>query len=139
LLLVGATVAPVARAQEPPAAPKQETKGFSVSDVQILYGWQFQEPGLSKDVPKNIFTFENTAGWSWGSSYLFVDILRSWSEADTNAKEVYGEWYPSVSLRKVSGRPPSTGIVRDVSAQGLNTGVRSMGPAPFVVPAVPFD
>lgn len=138
LLLVGARLA---RAQENPAAPKQETQGFSSSDIQILYGWNFKEPGLSEDVPKNVFTFENTAGWSWGSSYLFVDILRSWSDADANAKEVYGEWYPSVSLRKLSGRTPSAGFLRDVSATvGLNSGVRSTSPAPFVVlPGATFD
>ena len=138
LLLFGA---PVARAQEKPAAAPPETQNFSSSNVQVLYGWTFKEPGLSQDVPKNIFTFENTAGWSWGSSYLFVDILRSWTAADANAKEVYGEWYPSVSLRKISGRKPSTGFLRDVSATlGLNSGVRSTGPAPFVVlPGATFD
>ena len=76
-----------------------------------------------------------------GSSYLFIDFIRSWSAADTNAKEVYGEWYPSLSLRKISGRNPSTGFVRDVSATlGLNGGVRSTGPAPFVLlPGATFD
>jgi nucleoside-specific outer membrane channel protein Tsx len=138
MLLVGPHVA---LAQEQPPAPKPEPQGFSSSNVQILYGWNFNEPGLSTDVPKNIFTFENTAAWSWGSSYLFVDILRSWSDADVNAKEVYGEWYPSVSLRKLSRRKPSTGLLRDVSATlGLNSGVRSTGPAPFVVlPGATFD
>ena len=119
-------------------APAQ---GFSSSSVQALYGWNFQEPGVSEDVPKNVVTFENTAAWSWGSSYLFVDVLRSWSEADANAKEVYGEWFPSVSLRSLAGKEPSAGFLRDVSATlGVNTGVRSTGPAPFVVlPGVTFS
>ena len=130
LLLVGA---PIARAQE--------TQGFSFSNVQIGYGWNFNEPGIAEDVPKNFITFENTTGWSWGSSYLFVDVIRSWSEADANAKEVYSEWYPSISLRKISGRKPSTGFVRDVSATlGLATGVRSTGPAPFaILPGATFE
>jgi nucleoside-specific outer membrane channel protein Tsx len=119
----------------------QEARGFSASDVQLLYGWDFKEPGLSESVPKNVVTFENTSGWSWGSSYLFVDVARSWSDADANAKEVYGEWYPSVSLRKLSGRGASAGFVRDVSfTMGLNSGVRSTGPAPFVVlPGITVD
>ena len=41
LLLVGA---PVARAQQKPAAPEPETQGFSFFDVLILYGWKFNEP-----------------------------------------------------------------------------------------------
>ena len=124
-----------------PTAFAQDNQGFSSWNVQILYGWTFQEPGIAEDVPKNVFTFENTSAGRWWSSYLFVDVLRSWSEADANAKEVYGEWYPSLSLRKISGREPSKGFVRDVSATlGLNTGVRTTGPSPFVVlPGVTFD
>jgi nucleoside-specific outer membrane channel protein Tsx len=122
--------APVARAQE-----------RSASNIQIAHGWDHREPGISEDVPKSMFTFENMTVGGWGSSYLFVDFIRSWSAADTNAKEVYAEWYPSLSLRKISGKQPSTGFLRDVSATvGLSTGVRSTGPAPFaVVPGVTFD
>jgi nucleoside-specific outer membrane channel protein Tsx len=122
-------------------AHAQESQGFSSSNIQVLYGATFQEPGISEDVNKSIFTFENTAAGQWWSSYLFVDVLRSWSDADANAKEVYGEWYPSLSLRKLSGSKPAEGFVRDVSVtMGLNTGVRSTGPAPFVVlPGVTFD
>lgn len=112
----------------------QSQKGFSASDVQALYGWTFHQPGVSEDVPKSVFTFENTAAWSWGSSYLFVDVIRSWSDADANAKEVYGEWYPSASLRHLAGKEPSKGFLRDVSATlGVNAGVVSTGAAPFVV------
>ena len=118
----------------------QDSQRFTTSNLQVKYG-NFQEPGIDEDVPKNDFTFENTsAGRRW-SSYLFVDVLRSWSEADANAKEVYGEWYPSLSIRTIAGRQPSTGVLRDVKLTvGLNTGVRSTGPSPFVVlPGATFD
>ena len=115
--------------------------GFSVSSLKARYGANFNEPGLPDKVPKSAFTFDNTAGWSWGGHYLFVDVLRSWSEADANAKEVYGEWYPSLSLRKISGRASFSPLLRDIGVTvGLNTGVRSTGPAPFVVlPGVTFE
>ena len=122
------------------SALAQDNQRFTTSNLQVKYG-NFQEPGIDEDVPKNDFTFENTsAGRGW-SSYLFVDVLRSWSEADANAKEVYGEWYPSLSLRTIAGRQPSTGVLRDVKLTvGLNTGVRSTGPSPFVVlPGVTVD
>jgi nucleoside-specific outer membrane channel protein Tsx len=122
-----------------PAALAQDN--FSSSNVTARYGWNFHEPGIPEDVPKNIFTFENTsAGRSW-SSYLFVDVLRSWSDADANAKEVYGEWYPALSFRAFTGKERSKGFVRDVSLTlGLNTGVRSTGSSPFVLlPGVAFD
>ena len=123
-----------------PTALAQDAKGFTTSNLQVKYG-KFQEPGIAEEVPKNDFTFENTSAERWWSSYLFVDVLRSWSEADANAKEVYGEWYPSISLRSIAGRPPSTGVLRDVKfTMGLNTGVRSTGPSPFVVlPGVTVD
>jgi nucleoside-specific outer membrane channel protein Tsx len=119
----------------------QDDKGFSSSNLQVLYGWNFRQPDIVEDVPKNVFTFENTSAGRWWSSYLFVDVLRSWSEADANAKEVYGEWYPSLSLRKLVGADRSKGFLRDVGlTAGLNTGVRSTGPSPFVVlPGVTFD
>jgi hypothetical protein len=115
-------------------ARAQDSQGFSTSSLSIAYGWTFQEPDIPEDVPKNDFTFENAAAGRWWSSYLFVDVLRSWSDADQNAKEVYGEWYPSMSLLRVRGRKPLTGLVRDVMVTvGLNTGTRSTGPSPFAI------
>ena len=124
-----------------PPVLAQGQPSFSVSNVNVRYGWTFQEPDIAENVPKNIFTFENTAAGRWWSSYLFVDVLRSWSEADANAKEVYGEWYPTLSLRALSGRDRSKGVLGDVGLTiGLNTGVRSTGPSPFVVlPGLTFS
>jgi nucleoside-specific outer membrane channel protein Tsx len=123
-----------------PPALAQDNQGFSTSNVTARYGWTFQEPGIAEDVPKNIFTFENAAAGRWWSSYLFVDVLRSWSEADANAKEVYGEWYPTLSVRGLAGKERSRGVLADVGfTVGLNTGVRSTGPSPFaVLPGLTF-
>jgi nucleoside-specific outer membrane channel protein Tsx len=130
LALAGAAIANTASAQ-----------AFSVSAGKARYGWNFSEPGLSEDIPKSVIGFENTRAWSWGSHYLFIDFLRSWSDADANAKEVYGEWYPSMSLGKVFGWKIPLKFVRDVRfTVGLNGGVRSTGPAPLVVlPGFTFD
>jgi nucleoside-specific outer membrane channel protein Tsx len=124
-----------------PAALAQDPQGFSTARIAARFGANFTEPGIDEDVPKNIFTFDHSAGGRWWSSYLFVDVIRSWSEADANAKEVYGEWFPTVSLRAISGRERSKGLLRDVGLTlGLNTGVRSTGPSPFaVLPGVTFE
>jgi nucleoside-specific outer membrane channel protein Tsx len=124
-----------------PPALAQGDQGFSASRVAVRYGWNFTEPGIAEDVPKNIFTFDNSAAGRWWSSYLFVDVLRSWSEADANAKEVYGEWYPSLSLRALAGKERSRGLLRDVGLTvALNTGVRSTGVSPFaVLPGLTFE
>ena len=125
----------------PRLALAQDNQGFSSSDFAARYGANFQEPAVAEDVPKNIFTFENTAAGRLWSSYMFVDVLRSWSEADANAKEVYGEWYPTLSVRTFTGKERAKGVLRDVGlTAGLNTGVRSTGPSPFaVLPGLTFD
>jgi len=137
--IVCATLIALSSSWFAPGALAQD--GFSISNVNVRYGWTFQEPNIAEDVPKNIFTFENAAAGRWWSSYLFVDVLRSWSEADANAKEVYGEWYPTLSLRALAGKDRSKGVVGDVGLTvGLNTGVRSTGPSPFaVLPGLTFS
>ena len=115
-------------------------KGYSNWDMQVLYGNQFREPGNPNDVAKGIVTFENSSGWSWGSSYFFVDILRS-DGNDQHATEVYAEWYPSASLSKLSGTRLSLGPLRDVSATlGINAGTKSTGAEPLVfLPGLTLD
>lgn len=133
LVAARATLCVVVVALLAPAVLAQEGGGFSTWNIQAKYG-EFPEPGITEDVPKTILTFEHIGGGRLGSTYLFVDVMRSWSEEDANAKEVYGEWYPSLSLRNLSGKEPGKGFVRDVSLTlGLNSGVRSTGPAPFVI------
>lgn len=114
---------------------------FSAWDVQFLYGATYREPDIRSNIPKALITFENTAGWSWGSNYFFVDCLRSFSEADSNATEVYAEWYPSISLRHLAGRNPGSGLIRDISlTPAINAGVRSTGPQAFVLlPGITID
>jgi nucleoside-specific outer membrane channel protein Tsx len=107
------------------------TNGYSNWDVQILHGSQFNEPFNPNSVAKNTVTFRNSSRWSWGSSYFFVDTVRSDSN-DQNATEVYAKWYPSASLSKLTGTSLSAGWLRDVSATlGLNAGTKSTGAAPF--------
>lgn len=114
---------------------------FSAWDVQFLYGTSYREPDVQPHVPKALITFENAAGWNWGSSYFFVDCLRSFKDEDSNATEVYSEWYPSISLRHLAGRAPGSGLIRDISVTpAINAGVRSTGPQTLVLlPGVTID
>jgi hypothetical protein len=84
VLLFGSSfIAPSALAQEknppPPerAAQEASAKGFSTWDLQALYGRRFREPFVEDDVEKLTLTLENSSGWSWGSSYFFIDYLKS--------------------------------------------------------------
>ena len=141
--LVVSTFCESAFAQEAPPEQAEQApsaQGFSSWDVQLLYGSTFHEPGIDQDVAKWTATLENSSAWSWGSSYFFVDYLRS-DFADQNATEFYSEWYPSASISKLSGSDLSLGPLRDVSAtMGINAGTKSTGAEPFVLlPGLTFD
>lgn len=105
-----------------------------------MYGNGFREPGVS-NVIKRTVTLENSAGWSWGSSYFFLDYLRS-NQSDRNATEFYGEWYPSASISKITGvdfsaRP----ILGDVLVtMGFNAGTNNTGASPLAfLPGLTFN
>ncbi len=113
---------------------------FSVWDIQGLYGTSFREPGVHEDVAKGTATLENSSAWSWGSNYFFLDYLRSDSH-DQNATEFYGEWYPSASITRITGKPRRLPFLRDVLlTMGFNAGSKNTGAAPLVfLPGFTFD
>lgn len=129
----------------PPPPPERANqgasfKGFSTWDLQGLYGSTFRELGVH-DVEKWTVTLENSSAWSWGSSYFFVDYLRS-NSADQNATEIYGEWYPSASVSRISGNDFSNRyLLKDLLiTMGFNAGTKSTGASPLVfLPGVTFD
>ena len=137
-LWIGAAVLAVLVA---PDSFAQAGEPFTDWNVQLLYGTNYSEPGIDDEISKGLVTVENAAGWKWGSSYGFVEVLRSYSAADDNATEVYGEWYPSASLRSLSGRGPGDGFVRDVSVTlALNAGTKSTGPQTLaMLPGITAD
>lgn len=130
-------------ASAPPERANQGSsfKGFSSWDIQALYGSSFREPGVHKDIGKGTLTLENSAAWSWGSSYFFGDFLRSDSR-DQNASEFYGEWYPSASVSRIFCRDFSyRPILKDILfTMGFNAGTKSTGATPLAfLPGITFD
>ena len=146
-LLLGILFAPNAFAQTAETAPPPERadqeasdKGFSTWDVQYLYGGNFREPGFDNDITKTTITLENSSGWSWGSSYFFIDYLRSNGD-ENHATEFYSEWYPSLSIGKVFGQNYIHCPLKDMLiTMGFNAGTKSTGASPLVfLPGVTFD
>lgn len=146
LLVISFVTQGVFAADKPAAPPERadqeaSSPGFSTWDIQALYGGDFREPGVH-DVEKVTATLENTSGWSWGSSYFFIDYLRS-GPSDQNATEFYGEWYPSVSLGKMFKKDQDSSffIFKDLLVTtGVNAGAKTTGAAPLVfLPGFTFD
>lgn len=136
--LIAALSAAAGYAQAPAEPPAPS--GFSTWNAQLLYGSDFQEPGNPIDVGKAILTFENASGWEWGSSFFFVDIIRS-DKHDAHSSEVYGEWFPSASLSALTGKDLSLGLLRNISVtMGINAGTKNTGANPLVyLPGLTFD
>jgi nucleoside-specific outer membrane channel protein Tsx len=121
-------------------AVSAQNGGYSSWNLQGLHGAGFQEPGNPRDVGKAIVTVENSAGWSWGSSFFFVDLIHSTAN-DAGATELYAEWFPSLSLGKTTGNDLAIGPIKDVSlTMGLNAGRKNTGANPLVyLPGVTLD
>lgn len=103
---------------------------WSDTEIQALSGSGFHEPFNARSVAKNTITLQNASGFDWGTSYAFVDYLKS-DAADHNADEFYGEAYAYPSLTKLTGVDLKASLLKDVSATlGVNYGEKSTGANP---------
>lgn len=65
-----------------------------------------------------VVTFQNAAQWFWGDHFLFFDYTADGGDDGFNEKDLYGEWYPTLSLGKISGSRVGLGPIRDFSVLG---------------------
>lgn len=81
---------------------------------------QFREPGIDRNLSKNIFQLGHASGWAYGSNFFNVDFLASDKHdpahnGTTGAQEVYAVYRTSFSLGKLTGRDLGFGPVKDLS------------------------
>lgn len=134
--LLAAAIVGLASLPSRPAAAAE----WSDTEVNYKYGTRFREPSNPSDVTKNILTLQHASGHKYGRNFFFVDFLKS-DGADDHAGEVYGEWYSSLSLSKLTGRNLPFGIVRDLNLTGgINYGAKNTGANPRVfLPGITVD
>ena len=53
-----------------------------------------------------------------GDSFFFVDIIDDGGHDGFNDKNLYGEWYPTLSFGKLAGKELSLGPIRDIALIG---------------------
>ena len=113
---------------------------WSDTEVQLLYGKNFQEPFNPNDVAKTIVTLQHASGWEYGRNFFFFDALKS-DDKDKSAGEIYGEWYSTFSLSKITGSDFKFAFIKDVGlTAGLNYGSKSNGANPTVyLPGITVD
>lgn len=79
---------------------------WHAENIQYLRGWNYDVGEKSR----TIITFEHANSWAYGDFFMFVDATRF----DGGGSHVYAELSPRFSLRKLTGRDFSSGIVRDI-------------------------
>ncbi|MFT5396689.1 MAG: nucleoside-specific outer membrane channel protein Tsx [Gammaproteobacteria bacterium] len=88
---------------------------WTSTNIQFLTGDGF-ELGSSNH---NTITFEHADGWKYGENFLFVDFI----QRDDVGLAVYGEFYPRLSLNKLTDNNMSFGLFKDFSiVGGINAG-----------------
>ena len=78
---------------------------WTSNNIQLLHGDGFK---LSSNKHTTI-TVEHANGWRYGDNFMFIDLV----QRDDVGLEVYGEWYPRLSLGRLFNKDLSFSIFRD--------------------------
>jgi nucleoside-specific outer membrane channel protein Tsx len=102
---------------------------WSNTEMHLQYGeldtpyLGFIEPGLEESKDTLIITLQHASGWKYGDNFFFFDVLLADEEGidGFNNNDIYGEWYPYFSFRKMGGKEMGKGALQDVRfIAGLN-------------------
>ena len=118
-LVVAVAFSPVKAAAQTDV--EKEFIGFTTSNVQLLYGWNFNDNLLGYDPPSRqmmTLTFNNFTEWRYGDSFFFADMQ---SGKDLNGSgqnaSLYAEWHPRVFVNRIIGqKEPLFGFIRNYGA-----------------------
>lgn len=102
------------------------THGADWSDTSLGFrtGTRFQEPGIADSIRKNILFLNHVSGYSLGSNFFNVDMLKSDSKDPMNsegpgtsggAQEVYVAYRHNLSLGKLFSSRLEFGPVQDIT------------------------
>lgn len=93
------------------AAPATQAANWSSTSVLLHHGSDYKTVPTNEKFEQSIVTLEHVDGWEYGSNFFFFDV----SEPNNPDSSFYGEFSPSLSLGKISGKDLSFGFVKDVS------------------------
>lgn len=93
----------------------------SGASAQMEFHYQYgrlTNPFTGDRSPTSILTIQHAGSWSYGDSFFFVDFLDDALSDGFNQKDLYGEWYPTLSFGKLAGRTVGGGPIRDIALIG---------------------
>ena len=113
--LVGMAAGAALAAEDEAAAPSY----FSNTELQVLWNDNFKLRSNAPDETSVVFlTLDHFSTWKYGDNYFFVDFgldLNGNGNYDDKTS-LYSEYFPSLSLSKITGESISVGPIVDVSA-----------------------
>lgn len=87
---------------------------WSKTSVLLLDGSGYKNVPSNTEYDTQVLTLEHVDGWKYGSNFFFVDV----TDPNSSDSSFYGEFSPSFSLGKMTGKDLSFGFVKDVSLTG---------------------
>ncbi len=100
--------------------------------AQTEFHLQFGEllnPFAAQEEETFLLTLQQATQWKYGDSFFFVDYLDDRGRDGFNERDFFAEWYPTVSLGKMTGRTMGGGPLGDV---GFIAGLNAAGDAKVV-------
>ena len=83
---------------------------WTSNNFQLLHGNGFE----LGETHRTTITFEHANAWAYGDNFMFVDIV----QRDDVGLQLYGEWYPRLSMSKVLNRNLSNRVFKDIFLVG---------------------
>ena len=94
--------------------------------AQTEFHFQFGEllnPFSARTEESFVLTLQQATQWKYGSSFYFVDYVDDRGRDGFNERDFYAEWFPTLSLGKLTGKTVGGGPLIDVGfIAGLNAG-----------------
>lgn len=87
---------------------------WSATEIQYLHGDDYQMPYNPNDVSRSIITLSHADGWALGRNFFFMDTLVS-EQGEPSQTDLYGEFYSSLSLSKMTGKDLAYGVFKDLN------------------------
>ena len=105
------------------ASPAVALVEWSTTELHFQYG-HLENPFSDANQDTFILTLQNALGWKYGQSFFFADFIEDVERDGFNDTDLYFEWFPSLSLGKLTRRDLGLGPIKDFSLLlGLNVSV----------------
>ena len=88
-----------------------------------LQAGKLRNPFTQKSVESLVLTVQQASQWKLGDSFFFLDYIADRKQDGFNDRDLYAEWYPTLSIGKLKQTEARLGPISDVAfIAGINMG-----------------